>query len=69
MASSTSKCRGCLNKANYFCCVCGTSQQLHSVEQSLPSSEALTFTIWTVKLVIRKNLGLHTSVVNPAIMD
>ena len=43
-----------------------TSQQLHSVEPSLPSSEPPTFTILTVKLVIRTSLGLHTSVVNPA---
>ena len=47
----------------------GTSQQLHSVEPSLPSSEPPTFTILTVKLVIRTCLGLHTSVVNPATMD
>ena len=47
----------------------GTSQQLHSVEPSLPSSELPTFTILTVKLVIRTSLGLHTSVVNPATID
>ena len=69
MASSTSKCRGCLNKANSFCFVCGDSQQLHSVEPSLPSSEPPTFTILTVKLVIRTSHGLHTAFVNPATMD
>ena len=37
----------------------GTSQQLHSVEPSLPSSEPPTFTILTVKL-IRTSFGLHT---------
>ena len=47
----------------------GTSKQLHSVEPSLPSSEPPTFTILTVKLVIRTSLGLNTSVVNPATMD
>ena len=47
----------------------GTSQQLHSAEPSLPSSELPTFTILTVKLVIRTSLGLHTSVVNPATMN
>ena len=47
----------------------GTSQQLHSVEPSLPSSEPPTFTILIVKLVIRTSLGLHTSVVNPATID
>ena len=47
----------------------GTSQQLHSVEPSLPSSEPPTFTILTVKLVIRTSLGFHTSVANPATMD
>ena len=47
----------------------GTSQQLHSVEPSPPSSEPPTFTILTVKLVIRISLGLHTSVVNPDTMD
>ena len=41
----------------------GTSQQLLCVEPSLPSSEPPTFTILTVKLVIRTSLGLHTSVV------
>ena len=38
----------------------GTSQQFHSVEPSLPSSEPPTFTILTVQLVIRTSLGLHT---------
>ena len=33
------------------------------------SSELPTFTILTVKLVIRTCLGLHTSVVNPATID
>ena len=47
----------------------GTSQQLHSVEPWLPSSEPSTFTILTVKLVIRTSLGLHTSFVNPATME
>ena len=42
----------------------GISQQLHSVEPSLPSSEPPTFTIFTVKLVIRTSLGLHTSIIN-----
>ena len=35
----------------------GTSQQLHSIKPSLPSSEPPTFTILTVKLVIRTSLG------------
>ena len=39
----------------------GTSQQLHSVEPSLPSTEPPTFTILTVKLVIRTSLELHKS--------
>ena len=39
----------------------GTSQQLHSVEPSLPSSEPPTFTILTVKLVIRTSLGLQAA--------
>ena len=47
MASSMSKCRGCLNKANFSATCVGTSQQLHSVEPSLPSSEPPTFTILT----------------------
>ena len=47
----------------------GTSQQWHSVKPSLPSSEPLTFTIFTVKLVTRTSLGLHTSVVSPATMN
>ena len=49
--------------------VWGLHNSLHSIELSLPSSEPPTFTILTVKLVIRTSLGLHTSVVNPATMD
>ena len=69
MASSTSKCRGYLNKAISFCYVCGdfTTVAQHRTITSL--LKTAYFTILTVKLVIRTSLGLHTSIVNPATMD
>ena len=57
MASSTSKCWEYPTRPILSASCVGTSQQLHSVEPSLPSSEPPTFTILTVKLVNRTSLG------------
>ena len=73
MASSTSKCRGCLNKTNSFCYLCGdftTVAHRRTITSLLRTAYFHYFgVILAVKLVIRTSLGLHTSVVNPATMD
>ena len=69
MASSTSKCRGCLNKANSFCYVCGvftTDAQRRTITSLLRTAY---FHYFDCKIGDQGKSWSHTSIVNPDPMD
>ena len=69
MVSSTSKCRGCLNKANSFCYACGDFTTV-AQRRTIPSLlRTAYFHYFDSKIGDQEKFWTQTSVVNPATME